>query len=300
MTPSPRWSIVIPTCGRPERLADLLKRLQPAQQRIPPEDYEIIVSDDRDPDAASEHVRASFPHVRWLRGPGLGPAANRNHAARRACGSWLLFTDDDCQPNAGWVRAIARCVDAATLDVIEGKIVAADKRESLFRRDVENLNGDCFWSANLAVRRAYFEQLGGFDDDFREAGGEDLELAHRFRSLGARRTFCAEALVVHLSHVMTWQDVLAFAFRMRWHVLYRLKTRQAPTFGEPMWKAASALLAAETARLLRTTYTVIAGRRLRATPLARTALDWALFPILVPYLLYWDLRFRRAAAAAIK
>ncbi len=295
----PRFSVIVPTASRPRALAQLLDRLDPDHQWLQKGDYDVVVGDDSEGDGTRRLLSESFPWVTYVQGPRRGPAANRNAAARAASGEWLVFTDDDCQPTAGWLCAIERRIGSEPLDVIEGRIVAPDRRESIFRRDVENLKGDCYWSANLAIRRSYFEQIGGFDEDFGEAGGEDLELAHRFRTLGARRAFCAEALVVHPSHVMTWRQVLAWAFRMRWHVLYRLKTRQAPGAGAPAWKAAPALIAAEGLRLLRTTWKAICSIHgwSSAPVLARTALEWALFPIVLPYLLYWDFRFRKAGLA---
>lgn len=179
--------------------------------------------------------------------------------------------------------------------MIEGKIVVPDKRDTIFRRDVENLNGDCFWSANLAVRRAYFHQLGGFDEDFAEAGGEDMELAHRFRLHGARTVFCRDAIVYHPSHEMTWLGLLVFAFRIRWHLLYRLKTRQAPPADAPAWRAVATLVAVESVTLLRTTVKALRSMKHHGgwEAVGRTALAWTLFPVVLPYMIYWDLRFRR-------
>ena len=42
---------------------------------------------------------------------------------------------------------------------------------------VENVTGDLLWSCNLAIRHDLFERLGGFNEDFLEAGGEDVEFA---------------------------------------------------------------------------------------------------------------------------
>jgi GT2 family glycosyltransferase len=53
------------------------------------------------------------------------------------------------------------------------------------------------WSCNLAVRRDLFEQLGGFDEDFLEAGGEDLEFAWRIRQMKVTVRHVPEAVVFH-------------------------------------------------------------------------------------------------------
>jgi len=294
----PRYSVVIPTCGRPERLTAVLDLLDPTRQGIAPDEYEIIVSDDGDSDETSAGLRARFPHVRWLRGPGRGPAANRNHGARHAIGDWLIFTNDDCQPIEGWLRALATEASRGEAEVIEGKIVVPAKRPSVFTRDVENLTGGCFWSANLAIERRTFERLRGFDEDFGEAGGEDMEFAHRFRVNDLRTVFCPDALICHPSHVMTWRGVLRFAFRLRWHALYLIKTEQTLPLEAPAWKIALHVSARRTTDLLRTTWRTL--RSSNAHPVAavsRTAVNWVVFPALLPYMVIWHIRFVRMLRA---
>ena len=292
---TPAFSVVVPTCDRSPALAELLERLRPERLSMSPDSYELIVTDDGVTGASAELVRARFPSVRFYAGPRRGPAANRNYGASRATGAWLVFVDDDCQPTEGWLRAIAAEVAARPLDVVEGRIVAPDKTTSLFRRDVENLHGDCFWSANLAVRREFFERIGGFDEDFLQAGGEDLELAHRFRTCGARTSFCHDAVVNHPSHLMTWRALLEFTFRIRWHALYLLKTRQTLPDDAPLWKVVPHDVIAECMMLLRTSWTTARSlsRDRQITALMRMVLNWTLFPVLLPYKIYWDVRFRR-------
>ena len=290
---APVFSIIVPTCDRPAALAQLLERLRPEKLSLEPEAYELIVSDDGAAGTSAELLGTRFPDVRFYAGPRRGPAANRNHGASRAAGEWLIFVDDDCEPTPGWLEAIAAEVAARPLDVVEGKIVALDKRTSIFRRDVENLCGDCYWSANLAVRREFFESIGGFDEDFAQAGGEDLELAHRFRTSGARTSFCTAAVVNHPPHVMTWRGVLEFTFRLRWHALYLLKTRQTLPEDAPLWKIIPHVIASRTMHLIRNTVRRFKDARREPAILASVALDWALFPVVLPYMIYWHARFVR-------
>lgn len=58
-----------------------------------------------------------------------------------------------------------------------------------------------FVGANTSVRRAAFEQVAGFAEDFGLAWGcEDLELGLRLYQRGLRRVFVPRALGIHLSH----------------------------------------------------------------------------------------------------
>jgi GT2 family glycosyltransferase len=293
------FSVIVPTCRRGEALAALLERLHPKRQGLDPRVFEIVVSDDAMNDPATERVRRQFLGVRFVAGPGRGPAANRNHGARCAGGEWLVFVDDDCQPADGWLRAIAAEIAARPLDVVEGMIVAPDKKISIFRRDVENLRGDCFWSANLAVRRDFFERIGGFDEDFLQAGGEDLEMAHRFRTQGARTAFCTGAVINHPSHIMSWRAMLEFTFRIRWHALFLLKTGQTLPADTPLWKIVPHVIAARTTQLARTTARHLKSARHQPAILPTAALELALFPILLPYLVYWHVRFVKVRRACL-
>jgi hypothetical protein len=93
---------------------------------------------------------------------------------------------------------------------------------------------------------------------------------------------------------MTWAGVLAFAFRLRWHTLYVMKTNAAMSAEVPRWKTVPRLVASRTLDLLRTTWRTapIAGGHPSRQALQRAALNWVMFPVMLPYLMYWDLRFR--------
>jgi glycosyltransferase involved in cell wall biosynthesis len=188
-------SVVIPTCNRNDLLAKCLDCLAPGRQgggeiaglksefcSPPPAfTYEVIVTDDGSKTTAQELIQSSYPWAVWVRGPRTGPAANRNNGAKNAKGEWLIFLDDDCLPDPFWLDAIWTPASKRILDVIEGKTVTPDKVDNPFRQGVENLTGDNYWSCNLAIRRETFFSIGAFDEDFLEAGGEDMELAFRIR-----------------------------------------------------------------------------------------------------------------------
>ena len=89
-------SVIIPTCHRNASLAKCLDCLAPGTQTLPPEQYEVIVTDDGSRSTAQQMVQENYPWVLWIAGPCRGPAANRNNGAEAAQGQWLAFTDDDC------------------------------------------------------------------------------------------------------------------------------------------------------------------------------------------------------------
>lgn len=271
-----KFSVIIPTCHRAELLAQCLRRLSTSEA-------EIVVTDDGRDDATRALVKRDFPHVRWVAGPRRGPAANRNHGARTATGDWLAFVDDDCQPQPDWLTALARA--SGDVDVVEGCTMAPGATDSPFEEHVENLHGGVLWSCNFAIRRDVFERLGGFDEHFLEAGGEDMELAWRVAQAGLRVRFAPDALVHHPPRHIGWRGLWRRTWMIRWMSLYRLKTGDARSLPRAM--------ADEIVLLLRQTVQLVTRRHL-PWPRCRcftVAWRWLTFPLVLPYILYWDWRF---------
>jgi GT2 family glycosyltransferase len=291
---TPRLSVVVATCDRPAVLSRTLEALTPDFQQVAPDVFEVIVADDSQDESTRTVVEERFPQAVYVKGPGRGPASNRNRGAAEAKGEWLAFIDDDCQPAGGWARALLQQADEPGIDVVEGRIFVPDKMDSPFRRHVENLTGGNFWSGNLAVRRATFARLGRFDEEFLEAGGEDLEFGERIRRSGVRTAFCPAATVIHPSHVVSWRYLFWRTFLIKWHLLYLLKTGQGVPADAPVWKALGFLLVSRTRSLLRTTWRLFRpakdGHR---SGLFDVVASWVMFPMVLPYLVYWEVRFRR-------
>jgi GT2 family glycosyltransferase len=280
-----RLSIVIPTCDRPDKLRECLRRVMP--QMGP--DYEVIVSDD----GRGGGLPEAPPGVCWVQGPRRGPAANRNFGARRASGEWLVFLDDDCLPQETWLSAF----DAAAgpdVDVVEGRTECPEGDRFGFDEIVENLTGGAFWTCNLAIRREKFEEMRGFDEDFTQACAEDMEFAWRMRERGLRSVFATQATVTHPARRMGLRAILARTAAHRWVLLYRLKTGMGPGLDCSAAWAVAELTMRESLDSLR--MIVRLWRKDRSRIKGRTL--WAFWrcaslPSFLPYFIYWQLRYRR-------
>jgi GT2 family glycosyltransferase len=265
-------SVVIPACERPSSLAECISRLADAE--------EIVVSDDSRSDEIRELIARRFPLVKWVRGPRRGPAANRNCGARQANGDWIAFIDDDCVPDVDWLKNMRRA--AFDSRIVEGRTICPNRTYHPFEEVVENLAGGLLWSCNLGIRRDLFLRLGGFDEDFLEAGGEDLEFAWRVKQNGVCVHFAPEAVVYHSARQLSLKKCTHRVFQSKWHLLYRLKIThlRCATYHEIL-------------DLLRVTKRIAFGWKQDSPLLARLFLQWILLPVLLPYLIYWEIRFRR-------
>ena len=205
---SPLISVVIPTCNRAELLAKCLQCLAPEIQTLARDQYEVIVTDDSSSGVEVEKSLSSgFPWVKWVRGPRRGPASNRNRGARHARGDWLVFLDDDCLPAPQLLKAYANQFDGKSL-ALEGAIHSAGDVEQDMAECPVNTTGGLFWSANIAVERALFEGVGGFDPSYPIAAHEDQDL---FIRLSARTSvqFVSEARVSHEVRIAPWWESIA-------------------------------------------------------------------------------------------
>jgi GT2 family glycosyltransferase len=265
-------SVVVPTCGRPRQLARCLQAIQDA-------DEIVVTSDDGLPGPTALF---GSDRIRWVKGPGRGPAANRNHGARVASGEWIAFIDDDCIAGEGWLTALRTVTDGA--DVVEGKTVCPDQTGHWLEDVVENPSGGEFWSCNLAIRRRAFEQLCGFDERFPKAGGEDLEFRSRIRKAGLRCRFEPRMLVYHFVRRLSPDQWFRKIFRQHWHLLYRLIISEGKS---------GAL--AELTDLLRVTKQALLGRSARdlRRSFPRIVVTWLLLPGWTVYLFVWEWKFRR-------
>jgi GT2 family glycosyltransferase len=291
--PTPKFSVVIPTCRRNDLLARCLESLRPGVQLAEPDSYEVIVTDDARGETAEAMIRAQFPWAKWVQGPSRGPAANRNNGVHHARGDWVCSTDDDCVASREWIAAYSKAANNGSMDVMEGRTTIPDRRDDPFLHAVHNEKGGFYWSCNLAVRRERFVALGGFDEDFLEPASEDMEFAHRFLARHFRSQFYPEALVYHPVRSVGWRGVWKRLFMIRWDAMYCYKVDKGLHLSD------SAAL--NTLRSFKDT--ILNQLRLTWRDVQRwnslnwktrffwILLRWVTFPIILPYYLYWVYRF---------
>lgn len=192
----PFFSIIIPTYERPKDLENCLNSLSESIQKfsLP---YEIIVTDDSVSHKSRELVKKSFSHTNWLKGKQNGPAGNRNAGASLAKGEWILFVDDDCVAQEGFLQGYFRMIqENPKIQVFEGRIFADRPKRTWAEGCPENEKGGMIWTSNLCLLKTLFEEIGGFDERFVIAY-EDVDFAYRIKKKNIEVLFAYDASVCH-------------------------------------------------------------------------------------------------------
>ncbi|MDB5012129.1 MAG: pglI [Daejeonella sp.] len=197
-------SIIIPTCNRVDLLTECLDLLVPAVQLNSNIPYEVIVTDDSKDNRTKKLITEKYPWIKWVDGPKRGPAANRNFGAKHANGDWLIFLDDDCLPQPSWISAYTEAIKTSDFLILEGTTATERPQQRFDEEAPVNLEGNCLWSCNFAVKKSLFDELNGFDESFPYAAMEDVDFHTRVR-MNNEIKFVPGALVIH-----PWRKIKPF------------------------------------------------------------------------------------------
>ena len=177
-------SLIVPTYGgRPEYVMDNLISL--LQQDLPPDQYEIIVVDNKPTGEVHRIIQKLDPEwqrcIRFVEEPCVGLHNARHAGARAAHGEILVYVDDDIIVSPGWLRAIVEPFEDPLVAIVGGKILPKWEAQppewlSLFppsylslldlgdeRRELSWPDGA--YGCNLAIRRSVLYKVGGFNPD---------------------------------------------------------------------------------------------------------------------------------------
>jgi glycosyltransferase involved in cell wall biosynthesis len=211
----PALSVIVPARNASATIGQTLERLARQDVDVP---YEVIVVDDGSDDATAEIARNAPGSPKVVRGPGQGAAEARNRGAAEARAELLAFTDADCAPTSTWLAAGLRALDDA--DLVQGPVAPTPgARLGPFDHSlwVDRETG-FYESANLFVRRATFEGVGGFEGWVMARGrpfAEDVWFGWRVVRAGARTRFEPSALVHHAVIARGPREWLAERARLR-------------------------------------------------------------------------------------
>lgn len=203
-------AICIPTYRRPELLENLLRSLTTLDTKEL--DVRVVVVDNDAAGLAAPVVRRFVGRLSGLTyevEPSRGLATVRNRLvaiAGRLGVEYVAFVDDDEWVEPGWLAGLVRTARACGADAVGGPVLPEyddgtprwvalngffDRRR---HRTGQAVRLDA--TGNLLLKQAWLDRLDGpFDRRLDLTGGEDHQLLERLHRLGARMTWCNEAVV---------------------------------------------------------------------------------------------------------
>jgi len=204
-----RFSVIIPTYNRPEALENCLESL--GKQNVPVHSFEVIVVDDGSQtkfDFEKNKARVDFD-LKIIFQDNKGPAEARNAGARKAIGEYLLFTDDDCQPDPNWAKRLIEQLDENPDKAVGGKTTNG-LHDNLFAEASQLLNSflytyynhdnekaKFFTSNNLALTKFAFFEIEGFSTKYTTYLSEDRNFCDKWINSGKSMKYIPDALVYH-------------------------------------------------------------------------------------------------------
>lgn len=145
-----------------------------------------------------------------------GPATARNNGASLSNSEFLAFLDDDCWPDADWLHSFTETFQQNPNHCLGGKIgnalpdnvystasqLLVDFLYDYFSQNESKIS--FFTSNNMAISRANFEKLNGFDQSFPLPAAEDRDFCRRWKKEGGELKFVESAQVFHAHH-LSWR-----------------------------------------------------------------------------------------------
>ena len=169
-------------------------------------DYEIILVDDGSTDDTRD-IAEQFPYVRYIYQENHGLSHARNTGAAAAKGEVFAYTDSDCMADVDWLYYLIGTLVSGDYAGVGGPnvtppaqnwmqacVAAAPGGPShVLLTDIiaEHVPG-----CNMAFYRWAFENIGGFDVEYRKAG-DDVDFCWRLQQAGCVIAFSPTAIVWH-------------------------------------------------------------------------------------------------------
>lgn len=253
-----KFSIIIATCNRPDRLLKTLEDLRVCID-VAGGGHEIVIVDNGTERVARESLAALLSRLGLQAQYHLSEARNKvkalNLGITMSVNDWIAFTDDDCIPNADWLACAGAYAANSGLQVFGGRVVAGWEQEPypawlrdpmalqwvrgpaivahepLVQSGLLHDRSEVPFGANLFVRKRVFQRLGMYDEELwhrcgnAALGCEDAEFAIRIRSAGEPIGYCAEAVVTHPVHM----ERSNISHHLVW--AYRAGVREVVAFG---------------------------------------------------------------------
>jgi glycosyltransferase involved in cell wall biosynthesis len=202
-----RVAVIIPVFNMPELLTQCLTALR--WQESMDGEYAVVVVDNGST-RSMKGVRDAFPEVIWLQESAPGAYLARNRGLAAVVTEIVAFTDADCIPSPGWLRAGVSALSRQGPTIVGGKIEFVDqpgRALNIFEAYEEATTSltshqriiereGYAVTANLFAFRSAFERAGFFEAKFKSGG--DREWVLRCRTAGETLGYADGARVAHV------------------------------------------------------------------------------------------------------
>ncbi len=175
---APRLSVVVVSAGRPRALVRCLTALSQLRSIR----FEVIVVADADGLAVARRLPIA-DRLTLLPQDVENISVARNAGLAVASGDVVAFIDDDAVPEPDWAEALLRGFDRPEVGAVTGPVLGRNGISLQWGRMAVDRQGRDRWlegqaspdraevlklhGTNMAVRREYLTQTGGFDTGFR-------------------------------------------------------------------------------------------------------------------------------------
>lgn len=221
----PVVSILIPIFNQLDLTLACLESIAREGAKVP---FEVIIVDDN----SSPEVGSTLEHVDHLKilanETNQGFIYNCNWAAREAVGEYVLFLNNDTQVTSGWLDSLLEVFEnrpkagvvGAKLLYPNGMLQEAggliwedgtgwnfgndddpELPEYNYLRQVDFCSGAC-----LLIPRKLFWDVGGFDERYRPAYFEDVDLAFAVRKADREVYYQPQARIIHFEGASSGTD----------------------------------------------------------------------------------------------
>lgn len=223
----PLVSIVIPVYEHFDETYRCLKAIKDTVNDIP---IEVLIADD-----CSKYMTAGMDSI--VKGVTIiknstnqGFLLNCNNAAAKAKGKYIVFLNNDTQPQPGWLNSLVELMESdETIGMTGSKLIYPNERlqecggiiwkdgtgwnygrfakrydeaEYSYVKEVDYISG-----AAIMIRRSLWKEIGGFDEQFAPAYYEDSDLAFEVRKHGYKVVIQPKSVVIHHEGISNGRDI---------------------------------------------------------------------------------------------
>lgn len=196
-------SVIIPSYNSAKTIVKTIEAIkkQEGLEKTP----EIIIVDDGSLDRTIE-VLNKTENIIVISQKNSGPATARNNGAKIANGEILVFTDSDTVPHKDWLKNLTSPFENKNIVATTGTYSIENKGSKLaqlIQEEIEYKHSKyndfvAFGgSYNLAIRKDLFFDIGGFNEEYKNASGEDVDISYKIINKGYKIKFVKDAIVGH-------------------------------------------------------------------------------------------------------